>query len=109
MGCTTTIIGSPFYLTIEKSAEHCVPVVIWRITAPDERNLDSYEGFPYFDYKREFLLDVDTGDGIIRNARCFAYIMHGDRPLGLQRSAMWRRAGLAMKTLALTEKLLRRL
>lgn len=27
-------------------------------------------------------MDVDTGDGIIRNARCFAYIMHEDRPLG---------------------------
>ena len=25
---------------------------------------------------------MDTGDGIIRNARCFAYIMHEDRPLG---------------------------
>lgn len=43
-------------------------------------NLCSKPLIPYVEDRR--LLDVDTGDGIIRNARCFAYIMHEDRPLG---------------------------
>ena len=36
------------YATIEKKEEAFVPVVLWRISAADERRLDVYEGFPRF-------------------------------------------------------------
>lgn len=40
------------YATIEKKADAFVPVVLWRISAADERRLDAYEGFPRFYYKK---------------------------------------------------------
>ena len=52
------------YLTIEKSEDGTIPVVIWEVTATDEAALDRYEG------KR-------------RTVTAFAYIMHEDRPIGI--------------------------
>lgn len=42
------------YATIEKKADAFVPVVLWRISAADERRLDAYEGFPRFYYKKKW-------------------------------------------------------
>ena len=36
---------------IPKKGDH-VPVVVWKISENDERNLDRYEGFPTFYYKK---------------------------------------------------------
>lgn len=72
------------YLTIEKAEGRSVPVGVWEVSETDELALDRYEGFPTFYYKKELLLPIE---GIrshqIRNRRCFVYIMHEDRPLGL--------------------------
>lgn len=66
------------YATIEKKADAFVPVVLWRISAADERRLDAYEGFPRFYYKKE--VEVETDDGTIRG---LVYIMHEDRCFGI--------------------------
>lgn len=72
------------YLTIEKKEGSTVPVVAWEVTAEDEEALDRYEGFPTFYYKAELMLLIKgIVSGKIRNRKCFVYIMHEDRPLGI--------------------------
>lgn len=72
------------YLTIEKKVGGSVPVAVWATTAADETALDRYEGFPTFYYKAEMKLPVKgIRTGKIRNRRCYVYIMHEDRPLGI--------------------------
>lgn len=39
------------YLTVEKEKGSKVPVLVWKITAADEKRLDRYEGYPNFYYK----------------------------------------------------------
>ncbi len=62
------------YATIEKKKDAFVPVVLWRISAADERRLDVYEGFPRFYYKKD--MAVETDSGILHG---LVYIMHEDR------------------------------
>ena len=66
------------YATIEEKDDAFVPVVIWRISAADERRLDAYEGFPRFYYKKD--VEVETDDGTIRG---LVYIMHENRQFGI--------------------------
>lgn len=71
------------YLTIEPKAGASVPVAVWRVSQADERNLDRYEGFPNFYYKKDMKIQVTgikTGKTYTRTA--FVYIMHEERPLG---------------------------
>ena len=57
---------------------------MWATTAADEAALDCYEGFPTFYYKAEMELPIKgIRTGKIRNRRCYVYIMHEDRPLGI--------------------------
>ena len=65
------------YATIEKKADAFVPVVLWRISAADERRLDAYEGFPRFYYKKT--IPVETDGNTIRG---LVYIMHEERRFG---------------------------
>lgn len=74
------------YLTIEEKQGSYVPVAIWAVTSMDEKRLDRYEGFPTFYYKKDFRLTADFFGGGHRQIRCFAYIMHEDRPLGIPSS-----------------------
>ena len=46
------------YLTIEKAEGYEVPVGVWEVSERDERNLDRYEGYPTFYYKKEMQLKV---------------------------------------------------
>ena len=72
------------YLTIEPKAGAEVPVAVWSVEPSDELNLDRYEGYPHFYYKKELMLPIKgIRTGIIRNRKAFVYIMHEDRPLGL--------------------------
>ena len=72
------------YLTIEQNPNGSVPVAVWKVSERDERNLDLYEGYPNFYYKKELLLPVrGIKTGRIRKRRVFVYIMHENRPLGL--------------------------
>ena len=72
------------YLTIEPQEGAQVPVAVWEVSEEDEKRLDRYEGFPTFYYKKELELTF-TGikTGKKRKRKCFVYIMHEDRPIGI--------------------------
>ena len=75
------------YLTIEPHSGSRVPVAVWAVSARDERQLDIYEGFPDFYYKKGFPLEVKLSEtGKIRKLTAFAYIMHEERKLGMPSS-----------------------
>lgn len=73
------------YLTIEEAEGMMVPVVVWKISAKDERNLDRYEGCPHFYYKKMMkvkvrsLLTGRTGPEV----DAMVYIMHEERKLSV--------------------------
>lgn len=72
------------YLTIEEKEGSCVPVGIWEIQPEDERNLDRYEGYPSFYYKRVLTVDIEgIRTGKIRRRNAMVYIMHEERPIGI--------------------------
>ena len=53
------------YLTIEKKKGGVVPVAVWEVTARDEKNLDAYEGYPNFYYKKNMKIRLsETGKTI---------------------------------------------
>lgn len=71
------------YLTIEQKEGESVPVAVWEVSPTDEANLDRYEGFPHFYYKKEMDIHIKgIKTGIIRKRRAFVYIMHEERPFG---------------------------
>ena len=75
------------YATIEKEKGQIVPVLLWKISAADEEQLDRYEGFPTFYYKKAVMVaDVAAVNATWKpkNERCrgMAYIMHEERSLG---------------------------
>ena len=68
------------YLTIEPEEGCSVPAAVWQVTGGHERNLDVYEGYPTFYYKKEMrvaMTDLSTGEK--REVDTFVYIMHEDR------------------------------
>ena len=72
------------YLTIEPKEGSEVPVAVWEVLEQDELNLDRYEGFPTFYYKKEMqvvMKGIRSGKERIRDA--FVYIMHEDRTHGI--------------------------
>lgn len=72
------------YLTIEPKKGYRVPVVAWSVEKKDELALDRYEGYPDFYYKKEFTLPIKgIKTGKVRERKAFAYIMHGNRPIGI--------------------------
>lgn len=64
------------YATIEPEEDGKVPVLVWEISERDEKQLDRYEGFPRFYYKKE--IPVEIG-GKTQNA--MVYIMDESNPL----------------------------
>lgn len=65
------------YATIEENEDCKVPVLVWKIKESDEENLDRYEGFPLFYYKKNLMVKVE---GQIIEA--MVYIMDEERCLG---------------------------
>lgn len=51
------------FATIEKCKGYSVPVLVWKISAQDEKSLDRYEGFPSFYVKKNLKVDVTSLDG----------------------------------------------
>lgn len=51
------------FATIKKCKGFSVPVLVWKISAQDERNLDRYEGYPCFYVKKNLTLAVTSLDG----------------------------------------------
>lgn len=75
------------YLTVEPWKGSQVPVGVWEISEADERSLDSYEGFPFFYYKRMLPVEIhsEAFDREI-SAEALIYIMHENRPIGIPSS-----------------------
>ena len=51
------------FATIKKCKGFSVPVLVWKISEQDEKNLDRYEGFPRFYIKKNLTLAVTSLDG----------------------------------------------
>jgi len=66
------------YATIEAQKGGRVPVLVWEIGEQDERNLDRYEGYPVFYYKKEIEVQLV---GERKNA--MAYAIDENRELGV--------------------------
>lgn len=64
------------YATIKKCKGYSVPVVVWKISGQDEKNLDRYEGYPRFYVKRDLTVAVTSLDGEdLGELTAMAYIM----------------------------------
>ena len=51
------------YATIKKNSKFETPVLVWKISEQDEKNLDRYEGFPRFYLKKNLKVNVTGLDG----------------------------------------------
>ena len=64
------------YATIRENPDYMTPVLIWDISPQDEANLDRYEGFPHFYFKKELQVNVTPiGGGKVRKLTAMVYIM----------------------------------
>lgn len=67
------------YLTIIREKGKKVPVVIWSISDRDEHNLDRYEGFPTFYYKKRMTVHLENG----KRTYAMAYVMFDEALPGI--------------------------
>lgn len=75
------------YATIEEAAGFEVPVLLWALTAEDEKSLDRYEGYPKF-YRKQTLpiadfKILDTIEQDLNIPYGMAYLMHEYREFGI--------------------------
>ena len=64
------------YATIKKCEGFKVPVLVWKISEQDEKNLDIYEGYPKFYTKKELKIAVKSLNGDdLGNLTAMVYIM----------------------------------
>lgn len=65
--------------TIEEKEGYGVPVLVWRISESDERNLDHYEGYPGFYFKETVPIRLESLDGYTAGIEAMVYIMDEKR------------------------------
>ena len=79
--------GSGNYATIEPADGYKVPVLVWEISARDEKNLDHYEGYNetgYCFYTKEYMeVEVEDIMGDKKRLEAMVYIMDPERDYGL--------------------------
>jgi len=80
MGYKLIFKGAPTnaYATIEENKGSTVPVLVWDIKPRDERNLDIYEGYPTFYYKKNLVIEVEGTE-----VEAMVYIMNEKAQLGI--------------------------
>ena len=67
------------YATIKKSDKYSTPVLVWKISANDEKRLDRYEGFPKFYVKKNLKVSVTGLDGNdLGELKAMVYIMSAE-------------------------------
>ena len=54
----TIVRAEHTYLTVERHRGSTVPLGVWEVDETDEKNLDRYEGYPAFYYKKSVKLNV---------------------------------------------------
>lgn len=59
------------YATVIREKGEKVPVLVWNISKDDEKQLDIYEGFPTFYYKKRMRVHLENG----KRVYAMAYIM----------------------------------
>lgn len=70
------------HATIEPNPGKNIPVLVWEISERDEKNLDRYEGYPDYYYKRELPVEVfPLNGGEPKTLTAMAYIMADGHPL----------------------------
>ena len=70
------------HATIEPHPGRNTPVLVWEISEQDEKNLDRYEGYPVYYYKREIPVEVFPMDGNEPvQLTAMVYIMADGHPL----------------------------
>ena len=70
------------HATVEESPGSSCPVVVWEITEMDEKNLDRYESFPIYYYKKDLLIKVETfKGGKEQYVTAMLYIMNPGKPI----------------------------
>lgn len=80
----TIVRAEHTYLTVERHRGSTVPLGVWEVDETDEKNLDRYEGYPAFYYKKSVKLNVRSLYGDREQILdAFLYIMHEERHLGL--------------------------
>lgn len=90
------------YATIEANDDSFVPVLIWEISKADEANLDRYEGYPTFYYKKELEVVVE-GNKLL----AMAYIMDEKRQLSQPSKRYYRILELAYERFGFDLKILK--
>lgn len=71
-----------YHATVERNPKKNTPVLVWKISEQDEKNLDRYEGFPQYYTKEEVELEVypmDHSDP--RMLTAMVYLMTDGHPL----------------------------
>ena len=64
------------YATIKKSGTYKTPVLVWKISEQDEKNLDRFEGYPKFYRKKNLTVAVTSLDGkFLGDVTAMVYIM----------------------------------
>ena len=71
------------YATIEPEEGQQVPVLVWAISARDERSLDRYEGYPTFYYKKELEVEIIDHGKSLGIHTAMVYIMDERRENGI--------------------------
>ena len=75
--------GSGTYLTVEPKEGSTVPVLVWRISEADEKELDYYEAYPTLYYKTTMEVEVQPFIGENEGVtEALIYIMYEENPLG---------------------------
>lgn len=70
------------HATIEPNEKRNTPALVWEISEKDERNLDRYEGFPGYYYKKDLQVEMFPADGgEPETVTAMAYIMADGRRL----------------------------
>lgn len=96
--------------TIERCAGYNVPVLLWKLQPQDERNLDTYEGWPHLYRKENLKVTLDgkrrTAMVYIMNEGSHPYsppskgymrtILHGYETAGFDSGILYRAAGEAI-------------
>ena len=72
-----------FYLSIEESPMHSVPVGLWAITSEDEAKLDQFEGYPNYYGKHHTTINAVYNDGSTGIRTGFYYSLPDTAPFGL--------------------------
>ena len=65
------------YATVNRSTNHAVPVVIWELSAADEKIMDQYEGFPISYSKQKIAVYANK-----KKRFGMIYVMNKKKPIG---------------------------